>query len=255
MFHNLLAHPLTRELDLNDPKTTLFRRQILEKKQFLNRIYQEWYDLIMASLPELPGKVLEIGSGAGFLNKYIPDLITSDIFRGLEISVLLDAQRLPIQEKGLKAIVMTDVLHHLPQPDLFFREASRCVKSGGVIIMIEPWATRWSKFVYRKLHYEPLDIYTQNWGFSTTGPLSGANAAIPWIIFDRDYNIFTHEFPQWVVQPIKIIMPFRYLLSGGISMKNLMPGWSFPFWKYFESTLSPWMNSLGMFAKIVLVKR
>jgi len=45
-------------------------------------------------------------------------------------------------------------------------------------------------------------------------------------------------------------MPLRYLLSGGVSMRSLMPGWSFGPWKGFERLLSPWMRYLAMFAFI-----
>jgi len=42
---------------------------------------------------------------------------------------------------SLRAIVMTDVLHHIPNVESFFAEAARCVRPGGVIVMIEPWLT------------------------------------------------------------------------------------------------------------------
>jgi hypothetical protein len=47
-------------------------------------------------------------------------------------------------------------------------------------------------------------------------------------------------------------MPFRYLLSGGVSMRSLMPGWMFGFWRGLEATLGPWHHHLAMFARIVL---
>ena len=47
-----------------------------------------------------------------------------------------------------------------------------------------------------------------------------------------------------------MLMPLRYLLSGGVSMRSLMPGWSFGPWKAFERLLSPWMSYLAMFAFI-----
>ena len=49
-------------------------------------------------------------------------------------------------------------------------------------------------------------------------------------------------------------MPFRYLLSGGVSLRSLVPGWSFALWRNLENLLRPWMKSLAMFALIVLVK-
>jgi len=47
-------------------------------------------------------------------------------------------------------------------------------------------------------------------------------------------------------------MPFCYLVSGGVSLRSLMPGWSYPVWRAAEELLSPWMNSWAMFARIVL---
>ena len=75
-----LAHPLTFGLDIDDTKTTLLRRRIIREKKFLERIYKEWYAGIVAALPEGPGPILELGSGAGFLKEFIPKLITSEIF-------------------------------------------------------------------------------------------------------------------------------------------------------------------------------
>ena len=61
----MLAHPLTRGLDLDDPATTERRRQIIQSKGLLKRIYGQWYAMIRAGLGE-SGPILELGSGGGF---------------------------------------------------------------------------------------------------------------------------------------------------------------------------------------------
>jgi hypothetical protein len=93
------------------------------------------------------------------------------------------------------------------------------------------------------------------WEFPSTGPLSGANGALPWIVFERDRKRFEQEFPDWRIHRIEIQMPFRYLVSGGLSMRGLVPGWTFRFWRAFERALQPMMPSLGMFALIALQRR
>ena len=118
--------------------------------------------------------------------------------------------------------------------------------------MIEPWVTAWSKQIYGKLHHEPFRPEAREWEFQSTGALSGANGALPWILFERDRAQFVREFPAWVLDKIEIQMPFRYLLSGGMSMRSFAPGWSFGFWRGLERALQPWMHCLGMFALIVL---
>ena len=48
------------------------------------------------------------------------------------------------------------------------------------------------------------------------------------------------------------MMPFRYLVSGGVSMRNLMPGFTTPLWKLVEQTCEPQMKRLAMFSLISL---
>ncbi|MBI1761620.1 MAG: methyltransferase domain-containing protein [Acidobacteria bacterium] len=252
MLKRWLAHPLTRGLEIDDPQTTDLRRRIIREKPFLRRIYQEWYGEIVAALPAGHEPVLELGAGAGFLRDYLPGVITSEIFPCPGVNIVLDGLALPFADRVLRGIVLVDVLHHLPRPRQFFIEAARCVRTGGAVVMIEPWVTAWSELIYTKLHHEPFQPRARAWEFPASGPLSGANGALPWILFERDRAQFEREFPTWKIQKIELAMPFRYLVSGGVSMRGLMPGWSFTFWRGMEQALRPWMRSLAMFAYITL---
>src|SRR6266850_20892 len=127
MLKALLAHPLTKGLDIDSPQVTHLRRRIIQEKLFLRKIYEEWYRSIAASLPSNDGPVLELGAGAGFMRDFVPDLITSELFCCHDIRVVLSGLNLPVRASSLRGIVMTDVLHHLAQARLFFGEAARCV--------------------------------------------------------------------------------------------------------------------------------
>jgi SAM-dependent methyltransferase len=199
--------------------------------------------------------VLEIGSGAGFLADFIPGLITSEILVCRGVRVVLDAEHLPFAGRALRSIVMTNVLHHLPRPRQFFTEAARCVRPGGTVVMIEPWVSNWSRFVYTHLHHEPFNPDAQAWDFPSIGPLSGANSALPWMLFARDREQFQRECPEWEIEAITLCMPFRYVLSGGVSLRSLMPGATFPVWRRIEALLQPWMANWAMFAAITLTRR
>ena len=145
---------------------------------------------------------------------------------------------------------MTNVLHHLPRPLRFFAEAARCVRPGGVVTMIEPWVTPWSQLVYTRLHHEPFDSPAAEWELPGGGPLSGANGALPWILFQRDRQRFEREAPEWRLRTIQPMMPLRYLVSGGMSLRKLMPAASYPLWRMLEWSLSPLSGRLAMFARI-----
>lgn len=49
-------------------------------------------------------------------------------------------------------------------------------------------------------------------------------------------------------------MPFSYLVSGGVSLRSLMPGWSFGFWRWVENKFARDHASWAMFALVVLEK-
>ena len=170
------------------------------------------------------------------------------------IRLVADATHLPFAAGSLRAIVMTDVLHHIPNVAAFFSEASRCLRPGGAIAMIEPWNSLWSRFIYQNLHHEPFDPQSADWTFPATGPLSSSNGALPWIVFERDRNRFESEFPNLRLRSIKPMMPLRFLLSGGVSMKSFMPSQATPIWRAIERSLEPAINHLAMFAFIEIGK-
>jgi len=98
MLRKWLAHPPTRDLDLDDPRITQLRQQVIRQNAFLSQLYDSWYTLLAASIPAEPGQLLELGSGAGFLSERMPSLITSDIFFLSNLSIMLDGQRLPFSK-------------------------------------------------------------------------------------------------------------------------------------------------------------
>lgn len=252
---SFLEHPYTANMDLDDPRLTKRRKDVIAEKPFLQLIYQDWYTRISSVLPGGMHPVLEIGSGAAPAKMTLPDLITSDLFPFPWVSLAANAEKLPFASNSLQGIVMNNVLHHIPKPQIFFQEASRCVVEGGAVAMIEPWNTRWSRFVYKHLHHEPFDPAAPSWNLQSSGPLSSANGALPWILFHRDVEKFTTKNPSWQLEKREAFMPFRYLLSGGVSLKNLAPAWSYSFWEALECCLMPLNAYLGMFAFIVLRKR
>ena len=252
MLRSILAHPLTRGRSIDDPVTTDLRRSIITSKPFLRAIYEDWYQSILTRIPDSEGAVLELGSGAGFFQQFVPDVITSEVFECPGVQLVADAQNLPFSDGELRAIVMTDVLHHIPNVAAFFREATRCLRSGGAVIMVEPWVSPWSRLIYTHLHHEPFEPEVEQWDFPAKGPLSDANGALPWIVFDRDRKRFEEEFPHLKIKEVRPMMPFRYLVSGGVSMRALMPGWTTPLWKTIERACEPQMKRLAMFSLISL---
>jgi hypothetical protein len=51
------------------------------------------------------------------------------------------------------------------------------------------------------------------------------------------------------------MMPVSYLLSGGVAMRSLMPGFTYPLWRGMESAIGAMTNAAAMFALIVIEVR
>ena len=66
-----LAHPLTKGLDIDDPRTTHLRLQIIQEKSFYGRSTGNGMNRLRWSCPG-EGAVLELGAGAGFMKNVFP---------------------------------------------------------------------------------------------------------------------------------------------------------------------------------------
>ncbi|MEW6469722.1 MAG: class I SAM-dependent methyltransferase [Bacteroidota bacterium] len=248
----LLKYDISTHLD--DPVTTTRHRELILSKPFLRKLYAEWYDefaRIAAELP--PGKLLEIGSGGGFLKDVIPGIITSDILPLDYCDMTFSAEQLPFGNEELSGIFMLNVFHHIPRPHFFLKEAQRVLKKGGRIVMIEPANTLLSRFIYKNFHHEPFDP-RGGWEIQSAGPLSDSNQALPYIYFIRDREKYRSQFPLLQIRRVKNHTPFRYVLSGGVSRRAMVPAWSFGFFRSMESVLSPLSGMLGLFVTIELEK-
>jgi SAM-dependent methyltransferase len=242
-------------LSLDDPALTERRADVINRKRFLRNVYEEWYRRVVSELPAGDGVVLEIGSGAGFLSDYVPGLVTSDVMALRNVELVFDAcKEIPMPRLSLRAIAMVNVLHHLPDVSAFFDAATTALRPGGRIVMIEPWNTRWSRMIYNNAHHEPFEPNAKEWTFPTSGPLSGASGALPWIIFGRDYRTFEQRHPKLCLKALEPLMPFVYLLSGGFTAPSLAPAWAYGMIRWLERATG--LDALaGMFAAITLEKR
>ena len=143
---------------------------------------------------------------------------------------------------------MIDVFHHIPDVEQFLREAVRVLKSGGKIVMVEPANTLWGRFIYQNFHHEPFLPDVLDWQLPPGGPLSMANGALPWIVLERDWEQHTSKiFPELNLIKMEVKFPLIYLLSGGLTLPQLLPRW-----------LAVFLDNLfpnGMFYEIVIEKK
>ncbi len=245
------------QLDLDSPSTIDLHRRIIRQKAFLHRLYADFYANLLKPLQAPESRVsaskiiVELGSGAGFLKDLEPLVVTSDIVPAPGCDVVLDAAHLPFKLRSVDAFIMLNVLHHLPSPASFFGEAENALKPGGKIILIEPANSLWARLIYSYLHHEPFDSQG-GWELDGHGRLTSANVALAWIILIRDKAIFSQRFPHLKIRVVRYHTPFRYLLSGGLSTRQLVPDALFAPVRLFEKLLGPLNRYAGLFMTVEL---
>jgi SAM-dependent methyltransferase len=204
-----------------------------------------------------PGSILEIGGGSGNLKEFLPNGICSDILFSSWIDAVLDAHQLPFKDDSLDNIILFDVLHHLTDPAHFFFEAQRTLKQKGRIILMEPYVSLASFFVYRFLHYEGMvwntDPFKKEYSGKDKNPLYG-NQAIPTLIFERKKHLFPGYFPH-----LKIIKKEKtdfmiYPLSGGFHNPSLCPLFLYDILEHLEKIFKPLNRFLAFRLFVVLEK-
>jgi len=221
-------------------------------------MYEDYYAVFgeqTALLASLPGKLLELGSGGGFLKERLSEVVTSEICEDPLVDRVVDAGHLPFGDRELKGIFMLNVLHHLPDPMAFFKEALRSLVSRGRVVMIEPYNSWLGRIVFKKAHHEPFDENASSWSVQGSGRLTGSNQALPWIIFSRDRTLFETHFPDLQIRVIQPHTVTRYLLSGGLSWREMAPSFTHSALKQLDLFLSRSPRIFPLFQTIILEKR
>lgn len=243
----------TQNGNLDDASASVEHAQLIREKGFLRRIYLDNYRFFAGLASSLPaGKQLELGSGGGLIKEVLPNVITSDVVPLPTADMVVSAIDLPFEAAELSAIFMVNVLHHIQDAEAFFDQVLRCLKPGGIVGMIEPANTLFSRFIYQNFHHEPFEPSQQGWKLKPGGRMSAANDALPWIIFQRDRKLFEQRYPKLQLEIYRDFMPLRYILSGGVSKPQLVPTWSYSCFKLCEDISAPLHRWFGLFSKIVV---
>ncbi len=238
------------DFPLDSPERTLYHREIILRKKFLRKLYEQWYAEFIREIKNLPTDTcIELGSGGGFLKELEPNVICTDILDLPTNDMTFSALEMPFEDQSVGGIFMVDTLHHIPDITKFLEEASRILAKNGKILMIEPANSWWGRFIYTNFHHEPFDV-KGGWTIPDKGPLSGANGALPWIIFERDRKILKGRFPNLYIELLEYRNPLLYLVSGGVSYRQLLPDFMFPVVSMIDRILPKLNKQLSMFQLI-----
>ncbi len=117
--------------------------------------------LYSSFLPKfVKGRLLDLGCGTvpfyGMYRNYVHEVICADWPNTLHPSPHLDlmcdlTRPLPFREGVFDSILLSDVLEHIPNPELLWAEMARVLRPGGVVVLNVPF--------FYWLHEMPYDFY------------------------------------------------------------------------------------------------
>jgi SAM-dependent methyltransferase len=219
--------PKKRSVDYADELAS--QRSAWERKPALRSIYRSWYERIGAEITSLTPTV-EIGSGSGNFEEFLPGVIATDVITsGDWLDCIVDARSLPFADGSVGNLVMADVLHHLPRPLNFLRDAHRVLQTGGRLILLEPAGTPWARLVLGLFHHEPVDLKQDLFIEDGTPEPSNegftfANQAIATLLFVRSPDETARRVPGLELKKIDRSDFIVYPATGGFSYFCLVPG-------------------------------
>jgi SAM-dependent methyltransferase len=236
----------------------LIHRGLWERKKTLRLLYQDFHRRLLESCPQ--GPVLDIGGGTAHIKASRPDIVCTDILSFPGIDVVADAHLLPFPDEFFTGVVMLDVLHHLERPIEFLKEASRVLKPGGRLAMIEPAMTLVARRFYENFHEEPVEMQADPFAPVTINPGRDpfdANQAIPTLLFATSAACRRVEkaIPSLRVRSVKWLSLLAYPMSGGFQSWSLMPAALVPSMLVFEERIPEIIRKKIAFRMMIVLER
>jgi SAM-dependent methyltransferase len=134
-------------------------------------------------IPDLAhGRLLDLGCGKapmrGLYERYVDEVVTADWPSSLHANDHLDVtcdltKPLPFADAEFDTVLFSDVLEHLPDPELAMAEISRILRPGGVLLLNTP-------FLYW-IHEAPHDYYRHT-RFSLERLVAGAGMSLQTLV-------------------------------------------------------------------------
>lgn len=247
--------------ELDDEYALGMHERIVREKRLLRSAFLTFYTTLArycdARFP-VEGLELELGSGAGFFRDLRPGLITSDVRKSSRIDRVIDATAMNLPDDSVRCIYAINVFHHLPSPDAFFCECMRVLRDGGGVLLVEPHNGLFSAWLHKRLHTtEFFDPDMPGWEAPIASAMSGANQALAHIVFERDREIFRERYGamlELVDHDVYMLNGLRYLLSGGVNFRQLVPTFMDKPLQAIEKLCTPFAKYWTLHKLIVLRK-
>lgn len=256
-----LQEPRLKGVNPDSDEMLAIHSKVLYEKPMMREVFSEFYDMCIALdkkyFSDSKAKRVEIGAGVSFFKKKHPEILSTDIKNAENLDMVVDAQNMPFEDKSVRAIYGINCFHHFPNPNLFFNELERVLDTGCGCVLIEPYYGAVASRFYKKIFdTETFDMTQKEWVNESLGYMNGANQALSYIVFTRDKKKFEMLYPNLEIVIQKPLYNYmRYLLSGGLNFRQIVPSVFSPVIKLFELVLRPFNTIFALHHVIVIRKK
>lgn len=256
---DLLRAPSIESMDVDGIDRLEIHKNILARKPMLREVFTEFHH-IFRELDEnyfsAQGLKLELGAGIAPIRDSYPDVLATDVVYGAHLDRILDAENMDLADNSVRVVYGQNCFHHFPHPGKFFNELERVLAPGGGAILLEPYYGSFATFLFKRLFKtEGFDKNFPSWETPVAGPMNGANQALSYIVFVRDRAAFERKHPTLKIVHQQLCGNYlKYLISGGLNFKQLLPDGMSPLVGFFQLLLSP-LNRWIALHHIVLVRK
>jgi SAM-dependent methyltransferase len=172
------------------------------------------------------GKLLDIGCGTKpykrFFNvgEYIGlEYDTEENRQCKNADFFYDGKNLPFEENSFNGVIATQVLEHVPDPDLFLKEIKRVLKKGGLLLLSMP-------LIYNE-HEKPFDFFRFT-SFGTEKLLGDNNFEIIELRkLNKSVKVLFHLLNCYISQNFKNVYVNYFFISifniTGILLDKILP--------------------------------
>jgi Methylase involved in ubiquinone/menaquinone biosynthesis len=246
-------------LDVDGSERLELHGKVLERKRMLREVFVEFHHAFHRLADryfKVEGLEVELGAGIAPMRNSYPEVLATDIVATEQLDMALNAEAMSLDDHSARVFYGQNCFHHFPHPDRFFTELERTLKVGGGAILIEPFHGPFAAFLYKRLFKsEGFDMHFPSWETPSTGPMNGANQALSYIVFVRDRQAFERKHPGLEIVHQEICGNYlRYLISGGLNFRQLLPDALIPVLKVVEKLLYPLRRVLALH-HIVVIRR
>lgn len=260
IIRDLLTDPTLKQLDVDGAERLDLHQKVLQQKPMLREVFTDFHHAFKGLATRYlhsEGLEIELGAGIAPMRESYPEVLATDIVFSADLDRVLNAESMDIEAQSTRVFYGQNCFHHFPHPDLFFAELNRTLKPGGGAILIEPFYGPFSRFLYKRLFKsEGFDQNYNSWETPADGPMNGANQALSYIVFVRDRTAFEGKNPDLEIVHMDVCNNYiRYLISGGLNFRQLLPDRLTATLKFIEKLLYPVRRFFALHHIIVIRKK